>query len=601
MSNNIFDILVKALNERKNKLKRLLPTRVDREADGKRELDYGYEELEKDPVKDNEVEKEEKLEGGLADGKPDSKYDAKQLEMGIEVEFEHTNDRDIAKEIAKDHLEEIPDYYTRLKNMEDKAKEEGKFKKSMSEAWEELKKQLSHAESILNIKEEQEEDEEEELDEEGEAAEDEDVAPEEIMQLLQQIEGGLEEDPEAEEPAEEELEEEPMLEEEGFLEEEPEEDPMLEEDEEELSIGDKLDEADELGEVEEGLMPERRDSIVSPDDMMLEEDPAEEGLEEDPMTAEEPAAEEPAEEEPAEEELAEDPMAAEEELSDDEKQNRLIEALKEEGYSDLEIAHIVHGYTPPQVDPVDQAKIETYKAKAEAERSAAMRDKGIKETEAQVGSQIRLQEAHADADHKQKINEIELRDLMRQKESTKIKNEHTKRLLDLEYEHQKKLKELEVKYKEEELALRLQNRYYAAKDHDARTTKYPIRSTKGDLEKSDKDMERNKWEYNPKTKQFNHPKYGSVMVDRDDKGYHFKHKGNIISTHADKKELLGNVASYMKQLKTRSPVMHDIGAKPEVKVDPPKFPKPAEAPAERQPKEEVSSMFGLPAIKKPKE
>lgn len=41
-----------------------------------------------------------------------------QLEMGIKVEKEHTMDHDIAREIALDHLNEIPDYYTRLLGME---------------------------------------------------------------------------------------------------------------------------------------------------------------------------------------------------------------------------------------------------------------------------------------------------------------------------------------------------------------------------------------------------------------------------------------------------------------------------------------------------
>ncbi len=42
-----------------------------------------------------------------------------QLAMGIQVELEHSNDRKIAKEIALDHLMELPDYYTRLDKMED--------------------------------------------------------------------------------------------------------------------------------------------------------------------------------------------------------------------------------------------------------------------------------------------------------------------------------------------------------------------------------------------------------------------------------------------------------------------------------------------------
>lgn len=50
---------------------------------------------------------------------PDEDFDTEQLAIGIEVEKEHTDNEDIAKAIAKDHLSEIPDYYTRLKAMEE--------------------------------------------------------------------------------------------------------------------------------------------------------------------------------------------------------------------------------------------------------------------------------------------------------------------------------------------------------------------------------------------------------------------------------------------------------------------------------------------------
>jgi hypothetical protein len=46
--------------------------------------------------------------------------DPEQLKMGIEVEYEHTKSEHIAKKIALDHLAEIPDYYTRLKKMEER-------------------------------------------------------------------------------------------------------------------------------------------------------------------------------------------------------------------------------------------------------------------------------------------------------------------------------------------------------------------------------------------------------------------------------------------------------------------------------------------------
>lgn len=42
----------------------------------------------------------------------------KELQLGIEVEKEHTNDETLANEIARDHLNEFPDYYTRLKKVE---------------------------------------------------------------------------------------------------------------------------------------------------------------------------------------------------------------------------------------------------------------------------------------------------------------------------------------------------------------------------------------------------------------------------------------------------------------------------------------------------
>jgi len=53
---------------------------------------------------------------------PDHMFDAGQLAMGIKTEHEHTDDPYIAKGIAKAHLHEIPDYYTRLGKMEAEAK-----------------------------------------------------------------------------------------------------------------------------------------------------------------------------------------------------------------------------------------------------------------------------------------------------------------------------------------------------------------------------------------------------------------------------------------------------------------------------------------------
>ena len=52
-----------------------------------------------------------------------SEYDEEQLDMGRSVEAEHTTNPNLAVIIAANHLDEIPDYYTRLKEMEEEAKE----------------------------------------------------------------------------------------------------------------------------------------------------------------------------------------------------------------------------------------------------------------------------------------------------------------------------------------------------------------------------------------------------------------------------------------------------------------------------------------------
>jgi len=71
---------------------------------------------------------EDKISGGLGD-KDDVKslashHDVPEelielmIDWGIKVEMEHTDDKEIAKEIAMDHIKEDPIYYVKLKEME---------------------------------------------------------------------------------------------------------------------------------------------------------------------------------------------------------------------------------------------------------------------------------------------------------------------------------------------------------------------------------------------------------------------------------------------------------------------------------------------------
>jgi hypothetical protein len=63
----------------------------------------------------------------------------KQLKMGEPIEHEHTNNHELAREIAIQHLDEIPDYYTRLKKMEASAKKEHKKFRDVKEATDGIK------------------------------------------------------------------------------------------------------------------------------------------------------------------------------------------------------------------------------------------------------------------------------------------------------------------------------------------------------------------------------------------------------------------------------------------------------------------------------
>ena len=63
----------------------------------------------------------------------------KQLDVGIPIEHEHTKDKVLATYISLQHLDEIPDYYTRLKKMEASAKKEHKKFKDVKEATDGIK------------------------------------------------------------------------------------------------------------------------------------------------------------------------------------------------------------------------------------------------------------------------------------------------------------------------------------------------------------------------------------------------------------------------------------------------------------------------------
>ena len=66
----------------------------------------------------NKTAAEDRLHGGKANHMPDSKFSPKALDEGKEDEREYTDNDQIAKEIAKDHLQDDPQYYKKEKLIE---------------------------------------------------------------------------------------------------------------------------------------------------------------------------------------------------------------------------------------------------------------------------------------------------------------------------------------------------------------------------------------------------------------------------------------------------------------------------------------------------
>ncbi len=90
---------------------------------GRKKRAKGEETRSKSPFNEmHQVKSHKSIESIAKKHKVEVSFIKKQLEMGIPIEHEHTKDKDLATDIALQHLDEIPDYYTRLKKMEADAK-----------------------------------------------------------------------------------------------------------------------------------------------------------------------------------------------------------------------------------------------------------------------------------------------------------------------------------------------------------------------------------------------------------------------------------------------------------------------------------------------
>ena len=101
--------------------------------------------------KRQEKKAEDLVHGGKADNKPDSDFPSEQIDKGMKVEREHTDNPQIAKEVAKDHLTEDKKYYDHLKEMEDKYVEKKAFWEEFEKRALNLSQEAEHLQTVAQL------------------------------------------------------------------------------------------------------------------------------------------------------------------------------------------------------------------------------------------------------------------------------------------------------------------------------------------------------------------------------------------------------------------------------------------------------------------
>jgi len=134
----------------------------------------------------------------------------------------------------------------------------------------------------------------------------------------------------------------------------------------------------------------------------------------------------------------------------------LVDSLKEEGYSDQEIAYIVHGHLAPEIDETQAAKAEATRAMSHIDVQSATKDADLQHSHNAESLALErehkkrmqdlefeaAQKKHAlidqDAAHKQRMSDVEYQRAQQQPDPASLEVEHKKRMLDVEYERARK-------------------------------------------------------------------------------------------------------------------------------------------------------------------
>jgi hypothetical protein len=121
----------------------------------------------------------------------------------------------------------------------------------------------------------------------------------------------------------------------------------------------------------------------------------------------------------------EQPDSEEQASGEGDDEQALMQMLQDEGYSEAEIAHIIHGHTVPTPN-IDDTKMESEQARAQQ-----------------------------DLEHKSRMNDLAYETAQQEQGINEIDKDHKQRMLDLEYETAKQEKQMELEFKRKELEAKL--------------------------------------------------------------------------------------------------------------------------------------------------
>lgn len=324
----------------------------------------------------------DKIPGGLAAGKKPTDFPKDKLEAGTKVEMEHTSDRSIAQEIAMDHLTEDMNYYTKLKTIEKQDKPtrvevapDGKRELDFGiEPLDKLKNKWDIIKKAL----------------------DSDKA---ILDLLSL---------EYQEPDKNESKS-------GSTDNssEPEQAPQQNESQGNNPTQDSQQQ-----------VPQQNESPVN----NTTADSQQQAPQQNESQGNDPT------QDPQQQDASSDTASPPEEQMSEEE---IIQSMKDEGYTDEEIAHVVHGHQTP-TPTLDDHKMANEKAKGE------LTHQNLKE------------DAESERGHKTRMNELAYQKAQQEMADPEVEKAHRKRMLDVEHEvevFKKKKAELELDHQKKILDL----------------------------------------------------------------------------------------------------------------------------------------------------